>query len=78
MPDLIEYGSILLESFLKISFVSTGCDDVNLVAFACELLTGDIFHDMLYYGWLFSPNDENTNIGYLSYRELYVIRTIVI
>ena len=78
VPDMIEYGSILLEFCSQDNFISVGCDEVNLVIFACALLTGDIFHDLLHHGWLFSTNYENTNIGYLSWKECSVTWNIVI
>ena len=34
----------------KDNFVPSGCDDVNLVTFSYELLTGDSFRDLLYCG----------------------------
>ena len=75
---MIEYGSILLEFCSQDTFMSVGCDDVNLIIFYCALLTGYRFHDLLHYGWLFSTNYENTNIGYLSSKECSVTRRIVI
>ena len=61
----MEYGFISLEVFSQDTFVSVGCDDVNLVTFAYELLTGDSFHNLLHCVWLFNTNDDKTNIGYL-------------
>ena len=38
---------------------------MNLVTFAHELLTGDIFNDLLYYGWIFNPNAKDPKVGSL-------------
>ena len=43
---------------INILLVSEGCDDLNIVTFTCEFLTGYSYHDFLHYGFLFSTNSK--------------------
>ena len=58
-----------MDLFSPDNFVSEDCDDMNLVTFDCELLTGESFHDLLHCDWLFFTNVDNPKIGSLSCRE---------
>ena len=57
--------------------VSAVCDDLNPIEFHCEILTWYIFHELWYWCWLFSSNDEDPYIGYVSSREIVVTWFIV-
>ena len=57
--------------------VSAVCDDLNPIEFHCELLTWYILHELWYWCWLFSSNDEDPYIGYVSSREIVVPWCIV-
>ena len=53
-------------------FTSTGFDELNLITFTREILTGYSFHYLLHCGWFFSPNANNPNIGSFYHREVSI------
>ena len=53
--DLIEYGYVFLHICFHRTFISVGCDDVNLIKFAWELLTRYIIYELLHYVCIFIP-----------------------
>ena len=55
----IEDGYFLLNVFYYGVLVAVGCDNLNPIKFACDILPLDSFHNLCYCCWLFYSNAED-------------------